>query len=99
MKILLINPPSQQLLIGNNPDFIDEQRGFNPPLGLLYLAAAIVKDTKHEVNVLDALAEEMGYEDLHRHVIELSEKNKIPKHNFLGDGLSQYKRPQLSRDN
>ena len=38
MRILLINPPRENELLGNNPAIIDEERGYNPPLGLLYLA-------------------------------------------------------------
>jgi radical SAM superfamily enzyme YgiQ (UPF0313 family) len=64
MKVLLINPPSHQLLVGNNPKFLDEHRGYNPPLGLLYLAANIVRDGKHEVDILDTLVEELEYEDI-----------------------------------
>lgn len=64
MKILLINPPSNQLLIGNNPQFIDEHRGYNPPLGLLYLAAAVIEDGRHEIAILDSLVENISYNDL-----------------------------------
>jgi len=60
VKVLLINPPAEQTLVGNNPKFLDEERGANPPLGLLYLAAALEQRTEHEVSVVDALAEEMS---------------------------------------
>jgi radical SAM superfamily enzyme YgiQ (UPF0313 family) len=71
MKILLINPPCDQLLVGNNPEFLDEHRGYNPPLGLLYLAAAVVEDGRHEVTVLDSLVEEMTYKDIGKAITDI----------------------------
>jgi len=64
MDVLLINPPSDHELIGNNPTLIEEERGINPPLGLLYLAAYLQERTSHRVSVLDCQAEAMGYETL-----------------------------------
>jgi len=61
MKILLINPPAENTLKGNNPSIIDEERGFNPPLGLLYLAGYLKNYTSHQVEVLDTQVEEMSY--------------------------------------
>ncbi|MCB4790693.1 MAG: B12-binding domain-containing radical SAM protein [Elusimicrobia bacterium] len=61
MNILLINPPAENTKIGNNPQIIDEERGFNPPIGLLYIASCIEKFTKHNVSVIDAQAEEINY--------------------------------------
>ena len=46
MKILLVNPPRQNELVGKNPSIIEKHRGFSPPLGLLYLASAIKKSGK-----------------------------------------------------
>jgi len=53
MKILLINPPRWNELVGKNPAIIEKHRGFNPPLGLLYLAASIKKNTNFDVKILD----------------------------------------------
>ena len=64
MDILLINPPAENEIIGNNPIIIEEERGYNPPLGLLYIAAYLQEHTQHHVEVLDAQAEELGYERL-----------------------------------
>lgn len=64
MKILLINPPRENEIIGNNPTIIEEERGHNPPLGLLYIAAYLQKHTHHEVAVIDAQVEELSYESL-----------------------------------
>lgn len=61
MKVLLINPPSAFELVGNNPPIIEEERGYNPPLGILYLAAHLEKFSDHEVSVIDAQVEELDY--------------------------------------
>ncbi|HOT91978.1 MAG TPA: radical SAM protein [Anaerolineae bacterium] len=66
MKVLLINPPSEQELIGNNPAIIEEERGHNPPLGLLYVAAYLESHAaqEHEVAIIDAQVEELSYAQL-----------------------------------
>jgi len=64
MRILLINPPRENEITGNNPSIIEEERGFNPPLGLLYVAAYIEKFSSHAVSVIDAQVEGLGYDAL-----------------------------------
>ena len=64
MKVLLINPPSENEIIGNNPAFIEEERGYNPPLGLLYIAGYLEKFTQYSVEVLDAQVEEVSYQEI-----------------------------------
>ena len=49
MKVLLINPPSENEIIGNNPPIIEEERGYNPTLGLLYIAGYLEKFTEYSV--------------------------------------------------
>ena len=66
MDILLINPPAENEILGNNPVIIEEERGYNPPLGLLYLAGYLEKHTTHQVEIVDAQVEEMGYPELER---------------------------------
>ena len=61
MKVLLINPPRENELVGNNPPIIDEERGSNPPLGLLYLGGCLKARSRHEVEVIDAQVEELSY--------------------------------------
>lgn len=61
MKIILVNPPQQNLITNNIPSIVDEERGHNPPLGLLYVAAHARENTPHEVSVLDAVVEELSY--------------------------------------
>jgi len=63
MQILLINPPARQPLKSNIPQAVDEERGYNPPIGLLYVAAA-ARDAGHQVAVLDAQLEELDYPEI-----------------------------------
>jgi radical SAM superfamily enzyme YgiQ (UPF0313 family) len=64
MKILLINPPRFSEIIGNNPSIIEEERGFNPPLGLLYIAGYLQTYSHHDVRIIDAQVELFDYETL-----------------------------------
>ena len=61
MKILLINVPRDNEIVGNNPPIIEEERGFNPPLGLLYLAGYLEKHSNHNVVVLDSQVDQSDY--------------------------------------
>ena len=71
MKISFINPPATNEILSCNPEIIGEQRGFNPPLGLLYLAAYLEKYSSHALEVIDAQVEQYTYEQL-KIVIEKS---------------------------
>ncbi|MHC4171753.1 MAG: B12-binding domain-containing radical SAM protein [Planctomycetota bacterium] len=64
MKILLINPPRFNEIIGNNPTIIEEERGYNPPLGLLYIAGYIQKHSNHEISIIDSQVERLAYASL-----------------------------------
>lgn len=66
MHILLLNPPRFHEVEGNNPSIVDEERGCNPPLGLLYLAGTLRERTRHAVTVLDAQAEKLSYQELRK---------------------------------
>lgn len=61
MKTLLINPPRSNEVVADNPAFIDEERGYNPPLGLLYLASYLQKNGRQQIVVLDAQVDNLGY--------------------------------------
>jgi anaerobic magnesium-protoporphyrin IX monomethyl ester cyclase len=68
MKILLINPPDLNTLVGNNPEIIESERGYNPPLGLLYLASYIKEFTQHDVKVLDTQVEELNFDQIKQEI-------------------------------
>lgn len=64
MKVLLINPPSENEIVSCNPKFLNQERGHNPPLGILYLAAYLEKFSDFEVRILDCQVEEVKYDQL-----------------------------------
>jgi anaerobic magnesium-protoporphyrin IX monomethyl ester cyclase len=64
MKILLINPPIEQTFGSIMPKKLEEGLDFLPPLGLLYVAAAIEKEAIHRVQVIDAQIERLDVEAL-----------------------------------
>jgi anaerobic magnesium-protoporphyrin IX monomethyl ester cyclase len=68
VNVLLINPPAENEILGNNPAIIEEERGYNPPLGLLYVAAYLEEHTSHHVQVVDAQVEELSYERLEQRI-------------------------------
>lgn len=67
MKVLLINPPALNTILGNNPTLIEEERGLNPPIGLLYVAGSL---RDYEVRMLDA--QDGDYQLVRREVEEFS---------------------------
>ena len=46
------------------PIEVEKEKGFCPPLGLLYIAAHLLKHTSHQVEVLDTEALEMEYNEV-----------------------------------
>ena len=63
-KVLLINPPRFNELIGKNPAIVEKHRGFNPPLGLLHLAGYVEEHSDHQVEVIDTQPLDWSYERL-----------------------------------
>ncbi len=63
MKVLLINPPKHQELHGSTPAVLESNRGSNPPLGILFIAAVLEK-AGHDVKVIDTQVEEYSYEEI-----------------------------------
>jgi len=64
MKILLVSPPTENMISNALPDIVVGERGCYPPLGLLYVAAYAEKNTDHEIEVLDTQVENIGYDKL-----------------------------------
>ncbi|MFH1671585.1 MAG: radical SAM protein [Candidatus Portnoybacteria bacterium] len=70
MRILLINPPIFNMLPSMLPESIDRGRGYNPPLGLLYLASYLQKYTDYEIKILDCQVEELNYKQIKKNIEE-----------------------------
>ncbi len=71
MKVLLVNPPSENMITTNIPSVVDEERGFNPPLGLLYVAGYAKTHTQHEILVLDCQVEEISQDEVEDRIREI----------------------------
>ena len=71
MRVLLINPPSEHMITTNIPSVVDEERGFNPPLGLLYVAGYAKARTSHEILVLDCQVEEVSHGEIEKRLRDL----------------------------
>src|SRR3989344_2980517 len=64
MRVLLVNPPSANEIVSCNPKFLNQERGYTPPLGILYLASYVEKFSDFEVQVLDCQVEQVNYTGL-----------------------------------
>ena len=64
MRVLLVNPVRKNEVRTNLPPIVKEERGCNPPLGLLYIAAYLEKYANHEIKIIDAELEKLDYDSL-----------------------------------
>ncbi|MDO8127077.1 MAG: radical SAM protein [Candidatus Brocadiales bacterium] len=71
MKVLLINPPSLNQISDAHPKIVETERGHYPPLGLLYIAGYLLKNSKHDVYVIDAQVDKLSYSQLGDRVREI----------------------------
>lgn len=71
MKVLLISPPTLSPLRADMSDLFEKESGLYPPLGLLYLAAGLLQDGRHQVKVVDGPALEASHESIEREIREL----------------------------
>lgn len=76
MKIILINPPTSNLVLTNLPEILAQDDSM-PPLGIMYIASYLEKNTNHEIKIMDCLAEKMSYQ-------ELKERIKKEKPDIVG---------------
>lgn len=77
MKILLISPPIENTIASIMPKALEEGLDFLPPLGLMYIAGFLEKETSHKVEILDAPVENISHE-------HLKEEIKKRKPNVIG---------------
>ena len=68
MKVLLIYPPAENIITSTYPSFVDEEAGFYPPLGLMYVAAYAERNTEHKIEILDTQVEKMDYPTIEREI-------------------------------
>ncbi len=69
MKVLLINPLQENPAVPGPPKTILSEGGIYPPQGLLHLASYEAKRGKHEIKIIDAIAEELDYSALEQRIV------------------------------
>ena len=70
MRILLIYPPIENEVSHISLQEIDEERGFLPPLGLLYLATYLKKYSNFDVKIIDCNVDAISHLDLPGSIID-----------------------------
>jgi radical SAM superfamily enzyme YgiQ (UPF0313 family) len=65
MRVVLLNPPRHHEISCPTPDVLEKNRGHNPPLGVLFIAA-ILEELGHDVQVIDTQVEEYSHEQVDR---------------------------------
>jgi len=71
LKICLVNSPNTFELIGNDPVIIKDQQGIYPPLGIMFIASYLLKNSSHEIHIIDAQADNLTHIELAERVCEL----------------------------
>jgi len=73
MRILLINPPNLDPISSVLPSALEEERGHNPPLGLLYIAGYLKeKGRNYDVRIIDGPTENLNYSQLKKKIKEFN---------------------------
>ncbi|MFA6428772.1 MAG: radical SAM protein [Candidatus Buchananbacteria bacterium] len=68
MKILLINPPIDNIIESDMPKQLESGLDFLPPLGLMYIASYVNQKTTHQIKILDCPVEKITYTDLNQKI-------------------------------
>jgi len=69
VKVLLIFPPQKHYAVGKTIHMeITVEAGGYPPIGLLYIASYLKKNTDYEVKVLDAHNDKLDYRQLREYI-------------------------------
>lgn len=73
MKIMLINSlPQQAASATADWDTAQEDIGAFPPIGLTYIAGYLLKNTDHDVRILDAVAERLDYPQIQERILKFN---------------------------
>ena len=71
MHILLISPPHKNLVTTTIPERINKERGYLPPLGLLYIASFLKDNSAYKVTIVDSEVERLDYPALKAKIEQL----------------------------
>jgi anaerobic magnesium-protoporphyrin IX monomethyl ester cyclase len=75
IKALLIQPPtigSVKSLLPQVDSDGGEGIGFKPPLGIMYCASMLQKESIHEILVIDAIASQLSFDELVKQVVDFN---------------------------
>jgi radical SAM superfamily enzyme YgiQ (UPF0313 family) len=70
MRVLFVNPPAFNELTTVVGKEITENSSFQPPLGLLYIASYLRKNSDHEVRVIDSQVDRLSYSQLEAEICQ-----------------------------
>lgn len=70
MKILLFNPPMENIIATTQPPYVVAEKGTYPPLGLLYLATMIKAKTDHQIKIVDCQLTKLTDEQIKEEIIK-----------------------------
>lgn len=59
------------MLRSNVPSLVDQETGFYPPIGLLYVASYALERSTHDITVIDAHARRMSFDQIEEKIREL----------------------------
>lgn len=68
LRVVLLQSPLQNVVKAATPEYVDENRGHTPPMGLLYIQAAL-ENSRHESVFLDANLEGWTHEETARRAL------------------------------
>ena len=77
MNILLICPPSKNMILTNVPLLVEEGSGVYPPLGLMYIASYLEQNSEHKIEILDTQVNKLSYSEIEKEI-------KIRKPDLVG---------------
>jgi radical SAM superfamily enzyme YgiQ (UPF0313 family) len=85
MKILFIYPPREYHMFGVTPhsNAIEGEAGFYPPMGLLYIAAYLEKNSDCEIKVIDSYTEGLSHD-------QVKQKIELEKPDIVGIYISTF---------
>ena len=69
MKVLLAQPPMLNMVMAFSPPFMHENVGKQPPMGLLNIATYLVRNSDHEVYVLDSQLDRLDHDGFLKEVV------------------------------
>lgn len=64
MRVLLINPPVENMINTEVPLLVKQNEGVFPPLGLLYIASYLSRNVNCDIEILDSLAGKADYKEI-----------------------------------